>query len=330
MATIQDVAKAAGVSVATVSRVLNNSSSVIPETRETVLEAIRKLNYQPNLLGRNLRRMETRMVLVLLPNVSNPFYSRIVKGIEDVAHKNGYTVMLCNTDSDKHREDMYLELLRNRLSDGVIFMESEQGREELIELSKAFPVVQCSEYKENIDVDHISIDNFAAAYKAVTHLISLGHKRIAMISCRNQLISTKKREEGYKKALQDAGIEFDPSLLFYGDYGFKSGLRAGKRIVDLEQKPTGVFAISDVMAIGAIRAFKEAGYRVPEDIGVIGFDDISFASMYDPMLTTVAQPKYDMGCEAMNLLLRKMKGESKLPVKLTLEHSLKIRESTVK
>lgn len=329
MATIQDVAKEAGVSVATVSRVLNHSSSVIPETREIVLEAIKKLNYQPNLLGRNLRRMETRMVLVLLPNVANPFYARIVKGIEDIAHKNGYNVMLCNTDSDRHREDMYLELLRNRLSDGVIFMESELEAEELAELGKTFPVVQCSEYKENVNVDYVGIDNFAAGYKAVSHLIGLGHRRIAMISCRNSFISTRKREEAYKKALADAGIEFDPSLMVYGDYGFKSGLRAGKSLLQLKEVPTGIFAISDIMAIGTIRAFKEAGMRVPQDVGVVGFDDISFASMYDPMLTTISQPKYDMGCEAMKLLLRKMKGEAKQSEKIVLEHTLKIRESTI-
>lgn len=330
MATIQDVAKMAGVSAATVSRVLNNSPSVVRETREAVLDAIKNLNYQPNLLGRNLRRMEARMVLVLLPNISNPFYSRIVKGIEDVGHKNGYNVMLCNTDSDREREKVYIELLKNRLSDGVIFMAPEMGKDELSEIGRNFPVVQCCEYKEGAGVSHVSIDNLAAAKKAVSHLIGLGHKRIGMISCNNRFVSTIQREAGYKKALEDAGIKFDPLLIKYGDYGFKSGLRAAKQFISMPDRPSALFAISDIMAIGAIKELKENGLKVPDDTAVVGFDNISLASMYDPMLTTISQPKYDLGCMAMELLLKQTQGELKEPQDIFLEHELIIRESTVK
>lgn len=330
MVTIQDVAQLAGVSVATVSRVLNNSSSVAQKTRETVLDAIKKLNYQPNLLGRNLRRMETRMILVLLPNISNPFYSRLVKGMEDVAHKNGYNVMLCNTDSDKSREIMYLELLKNKLSDGVIFMAPELSKEELSAIGKDYPVVQCCEYKEGASVSHVSIDNFQAAYRAVKHLLGLGHKKIGLISCQNSFVSTIRREEGYKRALEEAGIAVEKELVKYGDYGFKSGLRAAKEMFSMKEKPTAIFSISDVMAIGVLKAAVESGLSIPDDIAVAGFDNISFASMYDPPLTTVSQPKYDLGCEAMDLLLKLIKGELKEPRDVFLEHNLIIRESTVK
>lgn len=330
MSTIQDVAREAGVSVATVSRVMNNSPSVSDITRERVLEAIKKLDYQPNLLGRNLRRTETRMILVLLPNIANPFYSRIVKGAEDVAHKNGYNIMLCNTDSDKNREKLYLDLLKNRLSDGVIFMASELSKDELMETGRNFPVVQCCEHKEGAGVSHVSIDNLAAAYKAVKHLISLGHTRIGMISSKNNFLSTIHRELGYKKALDDSGIDFDPSLIKYGDYGFKSGLRAAKQFLDMEDRPTAIFAISDTMAVGVIKAAGEAGLKVPDDIAVAGFDNISLASMCEPPLTTISQPKYDLGCTAMDLLLRQIRGELKEPEKVLLEYELIIRESTVK
>lgn len=330
MATIQDVARMAGVSVATVSRVLNSSPSVTPETKESVMEAIKKLNYQPNLLGRNLRRMETKMILVLLPNIANPFYSRVVKGIEDIGNKNGYSVMLCNTDSDKHREKQYLELLRNKLSDGVIFMEPELSVEELAELGRNFPVVQCSEYKENTGIPYVSIDNKAAAYTAVNHVIGLGHRRIGLISCDNDFLSTKQREAGYRKALEDAGIDFDETFVSYGDYGFKSGLRAAKQLLSLEKRPTAMFVISDIMAIGAMSAIKQGGMKVPEDIAVVGFDNISFSTMCDPQLTTISQPKYDLGCTAMNLLLKKIKGDLKEPTSILLEHEIKIRGSTVK
>jgi DNA-binding LacI/PurR family transcriptional regulator len=330
MSNIQDVAKLAKVSVATVSRVLNNSELVSEKTRDMVNEAIRKLNYQANLVARNLRRSETRLILVLLPSISNPFYSRIVKGIEDVAHKNGYNVMLCNTDSDVNRERVYIDLLKNRISDGVILMAPEIEKSELSDIGKNFPVVQCCEYKEGANVSHVSIDNFSAAYKATKHLINIGHKRIALISCKNKFNSTFQREKGFKKALEESGIQPDDSAVQYGDYGFKSGLRAGHQLLALKERPTAVFAISDLMAIGVMKAAKEHGLRIPEDLAVMGFDNISFSSMYDPMLSTIAQPKHDLGRAAMELFLKQIRGEQEHSEDIFLEHELIIRESTVK
>ncbi len=328
--TIQDVAKAAGVSVATVSRVLNNSSSVAGTTRDAVLEAIKRLDYRPNLLGRNLRRTETRLVLALLPNIANPFYSRIVKGMEDVAHKNGYNVMLCNTDSNAERERIYLELLKNRLADGVIFMAPEIDGSELSAIGESYPIVQCCEYKEGARIPQVSIDNHAASMKVAKHLISLGHKRIGLISCRNSFLSTARREQGFRMALESAGLALGEQFAVYGDYSFKSGHRAALNLLSLQDRPTAIFAISDIMAIGVLRAAREKGLKVPEDLAVAGFDNISFASMCEPMLTTVSQPKYDLGCTAMELLLRKLRGELKEPVDIVLENELVIRESTIK
>ena len=330
MSTIQDVAKAAGVSSATISRVLNNSSSVSEQTRAIVLNTIKKLNYQPNFLGRNLRRSETRMILVLLPSISNPFYSGIVKGIEDVGHKNGYNVMLCNTDSEKQRELVYLDLLKSKLADGIIFMATELDSEELSRIGRNYPAVQCCEYNEGAFISHVSIDNFIASYKAVKHLISLGHRKIGMISCSNNFISTIQREAGYKKALGDHGITLNPDFLIYGDYSFKSGLRATTQFLNMQDCPSAIFSISDSMAIGAIKAVREYGFNVPEDIAVVGFDDISLASMYDPPLTTVSQPRYDLGCMAMEILLKQIKGEIKEPINIVIEHELVIRNSTIK
>lgn len=329
-ATIQDVAKIAGVSVATVSRVLNQSSSVAKNTRDVVLEAIKQLDYRPNFLARNLRRTETKMVLVLLPTIANPFYSRIVKGIEDVALKNGYNVMLCNTDSDVGRERVYIELLKDRRADGIIFMAPEMDEQELTALGAEFPVVQCCEYKESVPLPLVAIDNFDAAEKATRHLLSLGHRRIGLITCRNSFVSTIRREQGYKSALEAANIEPDEQLVTYGDYSFKSGQRAAIQLLGMKDRPTAIFAISDTMAIGALRAAREKSLFVPEDLAVLGFDNISFASMCDPMLTTVSQPKYDLGCTAMDLLLREIRGELKEPMDIVLENELIIRESTMK
>jgi LacI family transcriptional regulator, repressor for deo operon, udp, cdd, tsx, nupC, and nupG len=330
MVTIQEVAKAAGVSVATVSRVLNNSPSVNPDTREKVQNIIERLNYRPNLLGRNLRRSETKMILVLLPSISNPFYSKIVRGIEDVAHRNGYNILLCNTNSDSQRERVYIDLLRNRLADGIILMASDLDKDELSEIGKQFPVVQCCEYKEGAKVSHVSIDNVGAAYKVMKHLISLGHRRIGMIGCNNKNVSSIQREEGYKRALKDNSIEFDASLIKYGDYGFKSGLMAAKGFLDMKDRPTAIFAISDMMAIGVIKELKNNGLKVPADMAVVGFDNISMASMYDPALTTVSQHQYDLGCTAMELLLKQARGEVAESQDLYMEYELIIRESTFK
>lgn len=329
MATIQDVAKEAGVSVATISRVLNESSAVASETRELVMEAIKKLNYKPNLIARNLRRTETKMILVLLPNISNTFYSRIVKGIEDVANKNGFNVMLCNTDSDVNRERIYLELLKNRLADGVIFMAPELNNIELSEIGKIFPVVQCCEYLEGSSVSTICIDNKAAAKKATNHLVSLGHKRIGFLTGNSNFLSAKHREEGYKEALKEAGIEFNEKLLVTGDYTYKSGMRAANYFLSMNEKPSAVFAVSDTMALGIMKACLQEGLSIPKNIAVVGFDNISIAGMYNPGLTTISQPKYDMGCYAMEMLLKQLKEKNKEAAKITLEYELIIRESTV-
>lgn len=330
MVTIQDVAKEAEVSVATVSRVLNNSPSVNPETRERVQQIIERLNYRPNLLGRNLRRSETKMILVLLPSISNPFYSKIVRGIEDIAHLNGYNILLCNTNGDSQRERVYIDLLRNRLADGIIVMASDLDKDELSDIGKQFPVVQCCEYKEGARVSHISIDNVNAAYNMMQHLISLGHRRIGMVGCNNKNVSSIQREEGYKKALQDYNIEYDSNLIKYGDYSFKSGQVAAKAFLNMKDRPTAVFAISDMMAIGVLKELKNNGIKVPDDIAVAGFDNINIASMYDPALTTISQHQYDLGCTSMELLLKQVRGEQEEPQDLFLDYELIIRESTFK
>ena len=334
MTNIRDVAESAGVSIATVSRVINQEKKVSPDTKAKVEKAISDLNYQPNYLGRNLRRSETKMVLVILQNIANPFYSKVVKGIEDIGHKHGYNTMICNTDSDSKRERSYLELLKNRLVDGVILMEPEIDGKELSEINQHFPVVQCCEYKEEVNVSHISIDNVAAGFTAVKHLIDQGHEKVGMISASNRLLSAKQREKGYKRALRQFGIDFDPDLIKYGSYGFNGGLRSAQELLKSETKPTAIFAISDITAIGAIRGIKEKGLKVPEDIAVVGFDNTSIASMYDPKLTTISQPRYELGKITMEILLeqiqdKKKEGQTMKVKKDYLEHELITRESSL-
>lgn len=328
LTTIQDVAEKAGVSVATVSRVMNNSERVLESTRAKVLKVMTELDYKPNHLGRNLRKMKTNTILVLLPSISNPFYSGVVKGIEDVAKSELYNVLLCNTDSSYEREASYIHLLENRTADGVIFMETAMPTDELSVLTKKHPIVQCSEYKTGTTVPSVSIDNKAAAREIVNYLIQKGRRRIGLITCDNQLISTKDRFEGYKQALFETGIPYDRDLILMGNYTFRSGYDAAKKIHEMQDPPDAVFAISDVMAIGLMNGLKKQGFNIPEDILVAGFDNISFAIMSDPALTTIEQPRYDLGAEAMRLLLSILKKEMISYENVILKHKLIIREST--
>lgn len=330
MATINDVAKHAGVSVATVSRVINGNAKVSPETITKVKQAIAELDYRPNLLGRALRKTRSERILVLLPNIANPFYAEIVKGIEDVANKNGYSIMLCNTDSDLDREKKYIKMLKSHLADGAILMASELTSEELTELSQEIPIIQCCEYKVGLPITHVSIDNEMAAFKAVNHLIGLGHKRIAFIGANNQFLSSTLRKEGYIRALEEAGIDYNPAYCGYGDYSYKSGFRVMKYLLSLDPRPTAVFCISDLMAVGAIRSAMEENLHVPEDLAVCGFDNVYFARMFKPTLTTVSQPMYDLGCVAMEVLLKAIESKDLETMHYILEHELIVRESTVK
>ncbi len=330
MATIQDVATQAGVSVATVSRVINESPRVSPDARARVLEAIGRLDYRPNLLGRNLRRTEARVVLVVLPSISNPFYARIVEGIEDVARVEGFNVLLCNTGDEAERERVYLGMLSQRLADGAILMAPSLRVDELELLCHAHPLVQCCEFHAGATVSHVSVDDRAAARDAVRYLLSLGHRRIALVASHGSLVSDHCRFDGYRDALAEADVPFDPELVAYGRYDFATGRACGDAFFALPppRRPTAVFAISDLAALGVVQAARAAGLRVPEDVGVVGFDDIAFASMVDPPLTTIAQPQYDLGRTAAEILFRQLRDPAAPPEDRFLPHRLVIRRST--
>lgn len=328
MTPIQEVAKRANVSVATISRVLNNSPNVKNETRERVMNAIKELNYSPNLSGRILRRNETKIVLVLLPTISNPFYSKAVTGIRHAADKLGYLILICNTESDVKKEMEYLDLLRYKQADGAIMMSKESDIGKLEEIGASHPIVQCFEYRKSDMLSYVSVDNEQAAYEAVKYLIGLGHRRIGLVGCDTQYPSAEQRESGYKKALHEANIELDTDLIIRGDYGFRSGFNCAGKL--MEHKPTAIFAISDMQAIGVIKALKGMGLSVPEDISVVGFDNVTFSEIYDPGITTVSQPTYKMGSKAMNILIDELKGGSKTPQQIIMKHELIIRDSARK
>lgn len=329
MITIADVAKEAGVSVATVSRVLNKNGPVSPAALEKVNLAITKLNYQPNVWGRRLRRKESRMILIFVPTISNPFYASIVSGIQDEARSRRYGTMLCITNGDKVREREFLELLFDGQADGAVMLCVDKEDRDVREIAEKVPIVQCCEFCKDADISHVSIDNFAASEQVVRYLYSLGHRKIGFIGSVNKFISSEERRMGYEAALREAGLTVRTEYLAYADrdYSFQSGIAAAKELLNLSDRPTALFCISDVLAMGAIRAADSLKIRVPEQLSVVGFDDVEYATMLNPMLTTVSQPLYPLGKTSAQMLIEQI--ESGVGKKeIFLGHKLVIRDST--
>lgn len=328
MANIQEVAKKAGVSVATVSRVLNNHSSVTVKTRLKVENAIKELNYEPSMLGRNLRNSESRLFLVLLPSVSNPFYTDIINGIQTTAIANQYNILLCETDSNPERENIYFNMVKNKLADGVVSMDPTVNKQRLMELAENHAIILCSEYDEDGSIPYVTIDNELAAYQAVKHLIRLGHKKIAMINSDEKFLYARQRRSGYDKALNEFQIPIREDWIYHTtQLDFYDGIQAMRTLLQLREKPSAVFAVSDTLAIGALKEIKANALKVPEDIAVVGFDNISFSNMTNPTLTTIAQPMYKLGCTAATMLLKRIQNER--IENMILEHELIIRDSTL-
>lgn len=332
MATIAEVAQKAGVSVATVSRVLNNSMSVKSDTADKVKQAIEELDYVPNLSARNLRRNESRIVLILAPNFTNPYYAHILSGISDTANKLGYNPLIINTrDAQAMKEEDIVARYHNSRADGMILLACNYDDTWINRYYGEFPIVQCSEYVENTPIPHISVDNYKAAYELVTKLIEVGHRRIAIIGSKNKYMSTKLRYQGYCDALRDAGIKQQKSYAAMGDvdYSFESGQRAAAALLGQKKPPTAIFCVSDVMALGAIAEAQDRGIRVPKELSVAGFDDVDYTTMFHPHLTTAKIPCYELGYRAMKLLAQCMRKEVIAQSSIYLPHTLMFRESVV-
>lgn len=334
MVTIEEVAKYAGVSVATVSRTLNGSSTVKPDTAKRVMAAVNKLNYIPNQSARNLRRNESRVILALAPNFSNPYYSRILSGMGDVAREREYSVLFCNTSGQAERERHFLSMLDKRRADGAVLLGCNKEDVDygwLSSYTARFPVVLCCEYIQSLDCPTVSIDNYKAAYETVEYLLQLGHRRIAMLGAENGYISTVQRRRGYLDAL--AACDIVPPAEYMqcadADYSFASGQAAAKKLLHAGPRPTAVFCMSDILALSVISEAQNMGLKVPEDLTVTGFDDVDYTTMFHPFLTTVAQPCYEMGRMSISRVLDMLQEEDADNAhRCFLQHRLVCRESS--
>jgi LacI family transcriptional regulator len=331
MPTIYDVAKRAGVSAMTVSRVINGKKDVKPETRERVLKAIEEIGYVPNSLARSFVLQRTRMIGLVITDITNPFFTTLARGVEDTAMRNQFSVIFCNTDEDPEKEVLYLELLARKRVDGVILASASGKRTPLKSiLVRNIPVVLIDREIEGLDdVDIVKGDSVYGAYLLTKHLIELGHRRIGIIVGSKNISTAEDRVEGYKRALKDAGIPLDEELIKFGKYSRESGYGLTKELLSLENPPSAIFGGNNFIAVGAMMAIRDMGLRVPEDIALVSFDDIESLSIVYPFFTVVTQPAYSMGVIATELLIRRIEDKDKVKErrKVILQPDLIVRES---
>lgn len=331
---INDVAKYAGVSLATVSRVINGKN-VKKETREKVEEAIKKLNYVPNFMASSLQKTKSNMILVIVPAISNPYYSSILEGIEVTAKSLGYNIILGSSYSSEKQLLKYLNLLNTKLVDGIILMEkiSREKIKEIIRDDNLIKnIVQCSEYIEENQLTYITIDHKKAAYEAVNHLISIGKREIYFFSIKKDCLYSALRKEGLMEALKDNKLYFKPeNEILLDELSMKEAQKYMNILLNnRKMDKIGIFAVSDMIAIGILKTLNDNKVRVPEDIAVVGFDNIELAAFSQPSLTTVSQPGYELGVESVRGLMRKITGDQILPERIILNHELIVRDTTNK
>ncbi|OOG71402.1 LacI family transcriptional regulator [Sinorhizobium sp. A49] len=328
---IKDIAERAGVSVATVSRALSDSGLVTAETSQRIHALARELNYRPNVSARNLRTRKSMSVLLVVRDVGNPFYLDILKGVEATAREAGYSVLMGNTENNPDRETEYFNMLRDGHADGMVLMTGKlppAGHDAGVDISR-LPVVVALEMIESSGLPHVQVDNVAAAKAAVEHLISLGHRKIAHIAGPLPEVMAVHRREGYRAAMQDAGLAIPEGYEVRGDYLLETGQLCCGQLFALAEPPTALFAANDEMAYGAIHELRRLGRDVPGDVSVVGFDDLYLSKAFYPPLTTVNQPRADIGRTAMSLLLRMLSGEEVgLSPPIVLPTALSIRAST--
>ena len=328
--TRNEVARAAQVSPATVSYVVNNGPRpVATETRTRVLDVIHQLGYKPNAIARNLRMQHSTTIGLIVPDINNPYFAEVARGVEQSASEHGLTMVLCHSDYKVERELHYVEVLQTERSAGVIWFPATSSPDPAFQMAEyGLPLVILDRVVEGVEAPAVVTDNYFGGYRAAEHLIELGHQVLGCITRPMPLHHSSERVRGFRAALADHHIEVDESLFVRGGFHLDEGYEAGKKILQHPLRPTALFAYNDFMAIGALRAAYELGCNVPVDFSIVGFDDIPQAAFTCPALTTVSQPKSEMGKEGLTLLLNIINGrpfstnsDHLLPVKLIIRES---------
>jgi LacI family transcriptional regulator len=331
-ATLNDISRKSGISVSTISRVLNGKAAkfrIAKKTVQLILKTAEDLNYRPNQLARGLRLKKTHTIGLIVPDISNPFFAYITRSIQRAAHKLGYSLIVSDTDDNLEWEIEHINLLSNKGIDGLIIMPVGQRHEHIEKLlQKEIPLVLMDRSFDELNTHSIVVDNYTGAYKAVEHLIAYGHARIAVIQGLRNTNTNNARVNGYKDALIHYKIAIDDNLIVGNDYRKENGYIETKFLLKLERPPTAIFTTSDMITLGALQAFSEENYRIPDDISIVSFDDIDFAPYLIAPLTTVRQPKELMGEIAVKLLIEDIKsGGKREKSKVVLHPQLMVRKS---
>lgn len=329
MITIKDIAREVNVSVSTISRVLNNKPDVSEETKIKVEKAIKKLGYNPNRIARGLVLRKTNSIGLVIPDINNPFFPEIIKGVERTAKKLGYSLILCNTDNDKKEERESISLLRSKQVDGMILSLSLENKAVLKGLEKEkFPIVQIDRQIKDSIYPAVTIDNKRSAYIATEYLIKQGHKKIGHITGDLSTETAINRLNGFKLALKEHNITVKKEWILEGDYSKESGKEMMEKIIKLEDRPTAIFFANDLMAFGAYETIFEYNYRIPEDFSIMGHDNIEITSFVKPGLTTMDQPKYRLGEIAAKKLISMIENrDEKALQNVILKNAMIVRDS---
>ena len=326
--TIKDVAKAAKVSVATVSRVLNNKTNVSEEAVRAVNQAVEELGYSPNFLGRDLRKSETKRILAIIGSTDQSFYNDVLRGMQDACFAQGYDVLIATTRNNPEHEMHLLGMLFSKAVDAAVLLAPKLDSKTIIDLSRKYSIAICLEKLDTEGVLCVTINNERAGFDATSYLIGKGRKRIGLITTKIRSQSSVDREKGYRRALEKAGIPFDERLVYYGDYNHETGTNACREFLSLDKKPDAIFSISDLISFGAMTYAMQNGFTVGKDILFFGFDNIVYSHMFMPRLSTVDQPCYLQGKTVAEKLLANMKSDEPDTSTYMLPHSLILREST--
>ncbi|OYD07294.1 LacI family DNA-binding transcriptional regulator [Paludifilum halophilum] len=328
MTTIRDVARQAGVSVATVSRVINGNSYVNKDTESRVREAIQVMDYEPNTVARGLASKKTGTIAVILPDIMNPFFSELARAVEDTARHHKFTVIFCNSDDQAPKEKLYIQVLQQRYIDGMIFASNTLDEEDIQTMrGHGISLVVLDRAPRRGNCSIIRSKNVEGAKTAVQHLLSLGCRKIAHIAGPEELITAQERKQGYLDTIRHLK-GFDPALIVPGHFSISGGIGAAQALLEYHPDVDGIFAGNDLMAAGALKALHRMGVSVPEQVSLCGFDGVAIAEMTEPELTTVAQPIYEMGATAAKRLIGRIRGETEEPSVTELDVQLVERDST--
>jgi DNA-binding LacI/PurR family transcriptional regulator len=327
--TIYDVARLAGVSTATVSRALNDTGQIAPATRRAIEEAVKELGYRANTIARSLVTKSTETIAFLLPDITNPFYAALVSGIQERVLERNYTMLLCTTDGDPEREEQYLNVLRAKQVDGALVDGLVLPPERIAHfVEDGFPIVCLDRDVDSRSVPLVQVDNRLGARMATEHLLSLGHTRIAHVAGAEELRISEERVAGYTEALAAAGLSADPRLVVSGGFTDEGGHRATRQLLESGVTFSALFAANDLSAIGAVNAITELGRRVPQDVSVVGFDDVHLSRFASPPLTTIHQPAFEIAQRATEILIDLTHGRKARKLRHLLEPTLVVRAST--